>query len=79
MLCGAGGGGFLLLLLSEGVSRDNINNTFEECIRPLSKDFENFSFHNCRIAQTGLTTSIMEDNSIDFKLSWQYSKRTEQE
>ncbi|OEU22109.1 putative fucokinase [Fragilariopsis cylindrus CCMP1102] len=79
MLCGAGGGGFLLLLLSEGVRRDNINSTFEECIRPLSKDFENFSFHNCRIAQTGLTTSIMKDNAIDYKLSWQYSKRTEQD
>ena len=79
MLCGAGGGGFLLLLLSEGVRRDDINSTFEECIRPLSKDFENFSFHNCRIAQTGLTTSIMEDNASDFKLSWQYSKRTEQD
>mmetsp|Transcript_41753 Transcript_41753/g.46610 ORF Transcript_41753/g.46610 Transcript_41753/m.46610 type:complete len:1263 (-) Transcript_41753:750-4538(-) len=78
MLCGAGGGGFLLLLLSEGVSRNNISSTYEESIRPLSEDFDNFTFHSCRIAQTGLTTSTMDDKSIDFKLSLQYSKQEQQ-
>merc|ERR1712238_62485 len=78
MLCGAGGGGFLLLLLSEGVSRNNISSTYEEFIRPLSNDFDNFTFHSCRIAKTGLTTSTTDDKSIDFKLSLQYSKQEQQ-
>ena len=68
-LCGAGGGGFLLLLLSEDVNKQNICSTFAENILPLSKEFESFSFHKCSIATTGLQTFVMDDDSIDYKMS----------
>jgi galactokinase/mevalonate kinase-like predicted kinase len=76
MLCGAGGGGFLLLLLSENVDRTSIEALFENCVAPLSKEFDSFGFHDCNIAKTGLTTSVLQDESIDedtYDISWQQS------
>ncbi|KAL3905589.1 MAG: hypothetical protein SGILL_009617, partial [Bacillariaceae sp.] len=73
MLCGAGGGGFLLLVCSENVSESDIKSFFRTSIAPQRKDFENFSFHGCCIARKGLTTSLMDDPDIDsesFDLSW---------
>ena len=74
MLCGAGGGGFLLLLLSEHVDRTSVETVFENCVAPLSKEFDSFCFHDCKIAKTGLTTSVLQDESIDedtYELCWQ--------
>lgn len=74
MLCGAGGGGFLLLVLSEGVDRQVFQSFFESEVLPLNKDFKDFSFHTCRIAPLGLTATIMDEkalNSDSFNLSWQ--------
>eukprot|EP00536_Pseudo-nitzschia_multiseries_P014337 jgi/Psemu1/298690/fgenesh1_pm.687_\ len=74
MLCGAGGGGFLMLLLSENVLKESIENIFEKSILPQHEDFKDFSFHDCRIAQSGLTSSIIEEEAIDantYHLSWQ--------
>jgi len=76
MLCGAGGGGFLMLLMSENVDRKNIESTFEKSILPQNDEFKDFSFHDCRIAQTGLTSSVINEESIDantYSLSWQSS------
>jgi galactokinase/mevalonate kinase-like predicted kinase len=76
MLCGAGGGGFLLLLLSETVDRKSIETMFETSVAPLSKEFESFRFHDCKIAKNGLTTSVLHDESIDedtYEFSWQQS------
>jgi fucokinase len=73
MLCGAGGGGFLLLVRSENVIEEQIVDFFTSEIAPLRKDFESFSFHHCHIARKGLTTSLMDDSEIDsesFELSW---------
>lgn len=80
MLCGAGGGGFLLLVMSQDVRRENIQSTFEKSILPLNEEFKDFSFHNCQIARRGLTSSIIDEKSIDvdtYQLSWQSSKRSE--
>jgi fucokinase len=76
MLCGAGGGGFLLLLLSQDADRNSVVSLFETSIRSQSKDFEDFSFHDCKIAKSGLTTSVLHDesssmNSDTYKLLWQ--------
>ena len=73
-LCGAGGGGFLLLLLSENANRASVERTFEESIAPLNSDFEDFCFHDCSIAKSGLFTSILPENDINeetYMLSWQ--------
>ncbi|VEU41868.1 unnamed protein product [Pseudo-nitzschia multistriata] len=78
MLCGAGGGGFLLLVMSQYVVRNDIESIFQKSILPLSDDFQYFSFHNCQIARRGLTSSIIEKELTDantYHLSWQSSKR----
>jgi fucokinase len=74
MLCGAGGGGFLLLLLSEGVDEKQVRAFFESEVLPLHDDFKDVSFHTCGIAQMGLTTSIVRDEAMtsdSYDLSWQ--------
>ena len=80
MLCGAGGGGFLLLLLSQDVDRKNVESIFEKSILPMSEDFEAFSFHGCRISKSGLTSSIIDKKFVDadtYELSWQSSEQSE--
>jgi fucokinase len=75
MLCGAGGGGFLLLLLAEDVDGQAVQSFFESEVRPLHEDFKDFSFHTCGIAPLGLTTTSITDdetmNSESFNLAWQ--------
>jgi len=73
MLCGAGGGGFLLLLLSQGVCRQTIENFFESDIVLINRNFEDFRFQECHISNKGLSTSIIDDELIgvdSFHLSW---------
>jgi len=85
MLCGAGGGGFLLLLLSESASRASVESVFAQHILPLHDEFSDFLFHDCKIAQRGLTTTVLEENgeaaAVDensYSLSWQqYSPQHE--
>ncbi len=80
MLCGAGGGGFLLLLLAEDTNRAVVERTFQDSIAPLHDDFADFCFHDCAIAQSGLSTNILRDDSESslmttdtFELSWHLS------
>lgn len=76
MLCGAGGGGFLLLMLSPGVDSDSMKFLFQKSILPLSEDFKDYSFHSCQVSHTGLTSSILDGKAIgtdDYELSWQSS------
>lgn len=68
MLCGAGGGGFLLLIASEGIGRESIE---EHCV---DRQFDDFRFHDCSIARQGLTTSFLDDEMLSmesYALSWQ--------
>jgi galactokinase/mevalonate kinase-like predicted kinase len=73
MLCGAGGGGFLLLLRTQGVSEQEIKAFFWSDIAPCSQKFDDFSFHDCAVAPQGLTTSVLDLTlrTDSFDLSWQ--------
>jgi fucokinase len=53
-LCGAGGGGFLVLLASEGHSSHEIEST----ARASGLDF--FSWHSCTISEKGLVVEVVE-------------------
>ena len=74
-LCGAGGGGFLVMLATEGYNTSIVSDLVQ---KELSKDNEAlkyFTWHNCRISDRGLTTTIIEEDNIDvesFNLDWQY-------
>mmetsp|Transcript_29965 Transcript_29965/g.72683 ORF Transcript_29965/g.72683 Transcript_29965/m.72683 type:complete len:1243 (+) Transcript_29965:357-4085(+) len=68
MLCGAGGGGFLLLITTEGIDRRKIEETFRSDMLGLDPDFADFAFHGCSIATQGLVTRILGDEGKDDSL-----------
>ena len=83
-LCGAGGGGFMALLTSEGYDRVKIQELVNSDLTGALNDEElaSFSWHHCRVCYDGLTTQILHDDDgktdVDtFKLSWQAVSRQE--
>jgi galactokinase/mevalonate kinase-like predicted kinase len=73
-LCGAGGGGFLVMLASEGYEMHHISNLVKQELLKGDKDLELFTWHTCRISHQGLTTHIIEEDNISvesFQLAWQ--------
>jgi fucokinase len=62
-LCGAGGGGFMVVLLQEGRTPSEIQNVDD------IDEIVGFTWHECRLSQEGLTTmfSALPD---DFDRSW---------
>ena len=76
MLCGAGGGGFLLLVTSnESIDRKEIESFFQNNILHTNKNYEDFCFYSCNIATKGLTTRILNStlDAESFDMSWQSS------
>jgi fucokinase len=76
MLCGAGGGGFLLLVTSkEAIDQTEIESFFQKNIMHLNKKYEDFCFYTCNIARKGLTTHILNStlDAESFDMSWQSS------
>ena len=66
-LTGAGGGGFLALLLREGrISEEVINAAGNETI----------VWHECRVCAEGLKSFFVEDDASTFRLQWHF-KETE--
>lgn len=62
-LCGAGGGGFLALLASEGFSRQEVEATVRLSMDPSSAAGllgEIFSFHCCTVSEEGLLVEIFD-------------------
>jgi fucokinase len=74
-LCGAGGGGFLIMLASEGHSLKSVSELVENELAQQDEKLKLFTWHECRISDKGLTTHIIEgDDCLDvnaFKLDWQ--------
>lgn len=65
-LCGAGGGGFLFLLLNDCVDMDAIRN-----IQMKMPKGDDFTWHSCEVSCEGLTTFVTSDK--DFNFSWHFN------
>ena len=79
-LCGAGGGGFMVILASDGYDTKQIERIIKKELIEENEDLEFFTFHGCRVSDKGLTMHIIEDETIDlesFDLSWQCPERKE--
>ena len=66
-LCGAGGGGFLVLLASKGMNKTKIQQLVQKELVPRRKEFAEFRWHKCTICEEGLTTRVLEErlSSVD--------------
>ena len=73
-LCGAGGGGFMVMLAAEGFNSSKVQAIVEEELVELSPGLAFFTWHECRICNEGLSTSVLEEVDIgveSFQLAWQ--------
>ena len=71
-LCGAGGGGFMVLLLKEGREPSEIRQCCRDEID--SRAIAAFTWHECRISQEGLSIVLCKNSDSDaFDMSWHQS------
>jgi galactokinase/mevalonate kinase-like predicted kinase len=72
-LCGAGGGGFLVMIASADASESSIHAVVQQCLGEL-KTNDSFSWHECKICDEGLTTKVLpkgeHERMSDFAVSW---------
>jgi fucokinase len=59
-LCGAGGGGFLALLLQKGKTVACIDNALRENMKNNEFDISAFTWHKCEISEEGVRTVVEE-------------------
>jgi fucokinase len=62
-LCGAGGGGFMVLLAAKGRSMADIQSTCDQELVPLNSEVSKFTWHNCEVSLEGLVTTTLESAS----------------
>jgi len=59
-LCGAGGGGFLVMLASKGRTSEDIEATVTNSIsNGDNKSFDSFSWHTCTVSKDGLVVDVV--------------------
>lgn len=67
-LCGAGGGGFMVLLLEDGASRDEVKHITEKSLST------QFAWHDCCISMEGVCCELLDrtycDNIEHFEIAW---------
>mgnify|MGYP005846822993 CR=1 FL=1 len=85
-LCGAGGGGFLVMMASPGVDKDKIQAMVAKELASsvgTSENEESFSWHGCQISMEGLTTMILpkaeNQTATFFDKSWHSVEATSTE
>jgi len=79
-LCGAGGGGFLVMLAAPGVSRNKMHAVVEQTVAAvgIDDDDDTFSWHDCHLSDEGLTTFTLPISKEDsatvptFDPSWYF-------
>ena len=68
-LCGAGGGGFMVLITAKGRTMMDVKSTFDKSIVPLNEDATSFTWHQCQVSSEGIRT-FQSATSADFEISW---------
>jgi galactokinase/mevalonate kinase-like predicted kinase len=64
-LCGAGGGGFMVLLAAKGRSMADIQATCDKELVSLNSEVSKFTWHSCEVSLEGLVTTTLESASLD--------------
>lgn len=65
-LAGAGGGGFMTLILSKGITIEDANNVLDNCEKI---DRESLKWYTCKLCSEGLE-SFTADDSSSFNIDW---------
>lgn len=69
-LCGAGGGGFMVLLKAAGVTTDHLRKVLAEEL-PEESEVSNFTWHDCKISDAGLSTRVLSSDAPGhFDITW---------
>jgi fucokinase len=68
-LCGAGGGGFMVLITAKGRTMMDVKSTFDKAISHLNEDATSFTWHECHVSSDGLRT-FQSSTSDEFDISW---------
>ena len=73
-LCGAGGGGFMVMIASSDAIEASIHAAVQKCLDECMS--ESFSWHDCKICDEGLSTKVLpkdESGDIsDFSPAWHF-------
>lgn len=74
-LCGAGGGGFLILLLAVGFDQESVRPIVDDALGRSAT--EDFTWQRCAVSEEGLLLHVLEADAADasaFDLSWHQNK-----
>jgi fucokinase len=76
-LCGAGGGGFMVLLCAQNMDRRGIQTTVQNEMAGQSLDIAGFTWHDCNICFEGLTTQVLPGDfgADEFNIEWHKSQQ----
>lgn len=71
-LCGAGGGGFLILLARKGIKGMDLKQIIQQESSSLKHDLQQYSWHECSICDKGLDIKILDKTpgADDFDIGW---------
>jgi len=67
-LCGAGGGGFLVMLTREGYFKDDLQHILEES--EINAKHPNISWHDCQVCVDGIKLFHVEPQNETFRMEW---------
>jgi galactokinase/mevalonate kinase-like predicted kinase len=76
-LCGAGGGGFMVLLCTQNMDRTGIQTIVQNEMAEQSPDIAHFTWHDCDICFEGLTTQVLSGDfgADEFNIDWHKSQQ----
>jgi fucokinase len=70
-LCGAGGGGFMVLMTHSGISLSDMQSTIEVDPHVDQEAVDAFTWHTCQVCMEGLTVKVvLDDDEIPFTVDY---------
>ena len=67
-LCGAGGGGFLVMVAQDGTSSSDMRSVLEKSLPAYATELASFQWHECTVSNQGLMINVVDDAS--FGTNW---------